>query len=47
MNYQLCRQMNAALAFVKTVTPGKVCNLILRLSHAIEQSFAMVEIANS
>ena len=39
--------MNAALAFVKTVILGKVCNLILRFFHAVEQRFAMVEIANS
>ena len=35
------------LHFVKTATPGKVCNLILRFSHAVEQSFAKAGIANS
>ena len=40
------QQTNAALAFVKTVTPGKVCNLILRYSHAVEHSFATAEIDN-
>ena len=44
---QLRQQTNAALAFVKTAKPGKVCNLILRFSHAVEQSFATAEIANS
>ena len=44
---QLRQQTNAALAFVKTATSGKVCNLILRFSHAVEQSFATAEIANS
>ena len=37
----------AALIFIKTATPGKVCNLILRFSHAVEQSLATAEIANS
>ena len=45
--HQLHQQTNAALAFVTIVIPGKVCNLILRFSHAVEQSFATVEIANS
>ena len=44
---QLRQQTNTALTFVKTVTPGKECNLILRFSHAVEQSFTTAEIANS
>ena len=36
---QLYQQTNAALTFVKTATLGEVCNLILRFSHAVEQSF--------
>ena len=44
---QLRQQTNVALAFVKTATLGKVCNLILRFFHAVEQSFATAEIANS
>ena len=44
--YQLRQQTNAALALIKTATPGKVLR-ILRFSHAVEQSFATAGIAGS
>ena len=44
--YQLRQQTNAALALIKTATPGKVLR-ILRFSHAVEQSFATARIAGS
>ena len=44
---QLRQQTNAALAFVKTATPGRSAISFFAFSHAVEQSFVVAEIANS
>ena len=42
---QLRQQTNRALTFIKTATPGQLCKLILRFSHAVEYGLTTAEIA--
>ena len=43
----LRRQTNQALSFVKTASPGQICDLILRFSHTAEYNLTATDIATS
>ena len=44
---ELRQQTNRALTFIKTASPGEVCQLILRFSHTAEYMAVQADIANA
>ena len=44
---ELRQQTNRALTFIKTASPGEVCQLILRFSHTAEYMAEQADIANA